>query len=71
MTTITQFVDRLDDYASNLEPRRALIATVALPLWLVGFIIGIIFRALWLIVAYLWSAAAVGFEFALARGRRE
>ncbi len=71
MTTLAQFVDRLDDYASTLEPRRAFVAAVAFPFWLVGFALGVIFRGLWLAGAYLWSAAAVGFDVGLGRKRSE
>lgn len=69
MTTLQGFVNRLDDHVSNLEPRRALVAAVVLPLWTVGLIVGFAARIVWLVGAYLWSAAVLGFQTGL--GRRE
>lgn len=67
MTTYAQLVARIDEYAQNLEPRRAVIGAFTLPFWVVGFVVGVIVRGLWLVGAYIWAAAAVGYT--TARGR--
>lgn len=60
--TYTQMLNRIDDYASNIEPRRVLLGAITLPLFVVGWALGVVFRVAWFVGVYLWSATAVGFR---------
>lgn len=69
MTTLTDLISRVDDHVSQIEPRRALVAIITIPLFVAGVVIGFLIRILWLIGVYLWSAAVVGFDTGFGRKR--
>lgn len=67
MTTIDTYIARIDEYAAQLKPRRALVGAITLPFWVLGYTIGALARLAWICGVYVWSAAAVGYETGLRR----
>ena len=63
---MAEFVDRVAVEAANVQVVRVLLMVLAAPLYVLGFIVGL------LIVAVRWSVAAVrvGISDAMARGSR-
>lgn len=61
-------VERVDSDARELRARRVLLTIVTAVLFAVGWLIGAVFRAVWLVVAWAWAAAVVGFKVASGRG---
>lgn len=67
MTTEAATIDRIHDRAHAARPGRAALTILTAPLWLTGWIVGL----LWLGLAYAGAAIAVGFGDAKAiRGNR-
>lgn len=61
-------VERVDSDARELRARRVLLTIITAVLFAVGWLIGAVFRAVWLVVAWAWAAAVVGFKVASGRG---
>lgn len=57
-----RLLDRIEDRARSLKPARAVLGIVALPLYALGWLVGIIVRAVWWVLAWAWSAAVVGWR---------
>lgn len=54
--------DRIEERARTLKPSRAVLGIVALPLYAVGWFVGIVVRAVWFVLAWAWTATVVGFR---------
>lgn len=65
MTTIDT-IDRIHDRAHAARPGRAVLTVLTAPLWLIGWLVGM----LWLALAYAGAAVAVGFTDAKERRHR-
>lgn len=57
-----RLVERIDGEARSLRPGRAALTAVAAPFFAVGWLVGQLFRVVWLIFAWIWTAALVGFR---------
>lgn len=55
-------VDQIVTRARGYSPRRAIIATVTLPLWAVGYVLGVVVRALWTVGTLIVAAAGAGYD---------
>lgn len=64
MTAFSMYVDQVRDQARGYDPRRAALTVVALLPFLLGWLVGIVFQTLWVVVAWAWAAGAVGFRSA-------
>lgn len=63
---MSSYVQRVGDRAQQVQPVRVLLAVLASPLYVVGWVVGLVFvAALWL-----FAAVAVGFTDARHRSRR-
>lgn len=64
MTTIAGYVDQVRDQARDYDPRRAALTVVALLPFVVGWLVGIAFQTVWVMLAWAWAATMVGFRSA-------
>lgn len=64
MTTLTAITDRVRDESRDLDPARVLLTIVAVIPFALGWLVGVAARALWIVVAWAWAAAVVGFRTA-------
>ncbi|MGQ0669338.1 MAG: hypothetical protein ACT4PO_06660 [Actinomycetota bacterium] len=55
-------LDRIEEKARTLQPRRLALSVVAFPLYGLGWLLGTIVRGIWWAGAWAWSALAVGFK---------
>lgn len=67
MTTFSKAIDRIEEKAASYNPRRAAIAAITLPFWVVGVTIGLIARIIWVAGVFVWSAGVVGFQTSFGR----
>lgn len=63
-TTFAHVVECIDTEARSLDPRRVLLTVLAAPLFAVGWVVGQVFRVVWLVFTWLWTALVVGFRTA-------
>ena len=68
MSKFPQVLERIDAEARSYRFRRAALTLVAAILFSVGWLIGIAFRAVWIVLAWAWAAAVVGFRMARDEG---
>lgn len=61
-----QVVERIDGEARDLRPGRMALTVASTPFFVAGWLVGQALRAAWLVVAWVWTAAVVGFR--MARG---
>lgn len=61
-TSLLGLAARIESEARQLQPRRAALLVVALPLWALGWAAGAAFRAAWVVAAWAWTAVAIGFR---------
>ncbi|MGH3834178.1 MAG: hypothetical protein ACRDSF_00520 [Pseudonocardiaceae bacterium] len=69
MTTITATVDRIQAKAVDVNGVRLLLALLALPFFVAGYIAYGTYRVGQLVASWLWAAVIVGWETAGERGR--
>lgn len=64
MTTITARipVERIAERAAALDPVRLLLALLAAPFLLIGWVAGKTVSIVWLVVSWMWAAVLVGWE---------
>lgn len=62
-----QVLEQVDADARNLKPHVALLTIVAAVLFAVGWLIGMVFRGVWLVIGWAWYAGVHGFK--TARGK--
>jgi hypothetical protein len=60
--TTTQLLDSVHAEARELRPLRVLLTVLAAIPFAIGFLIALIVRAVWVVIAWCWSAAVVGFR---------
>ena len=68
MSKFPQIVERVDAEARTYRFSRAVLNIITAVLFAVGWLIGIVFRGVWLVLAWAWAAAVVGFRTARGRG---
>lgn len=66
--TLSGLVDYVEQTTANIEPRRVLIGFVTIPFWLVGAILGLVFRVLFVAGVWMWAGLSLGFQ--TGRGAR-
>ena len=59
------YVDRVADRAADVQVVRLLLSLLALPFWLLGLLVGV----LWLAIRWCYAAAIVGFGDVKRRSR--
>lgn len=69
MTTITATLDRIQARAVDFNAARLLLAVLALPFFLAGFVAYGTYRLAQLVASWLWAAVIVGWETAGERRR--
>ena len=62
--SLAEFQARVEEKATSLHPGRAVLTVVAALLYAVGWLIGLLFKAAWAVIAWGWAAAVVGFTSA-------
>lgn len=60
-------LDRIDGDARDLQPHRVALTIVSAVFFALGWVVGVVFRAVWLVVAWMWAAAVVGFKIATGK----
>lgn len=65
-----RLVERVREGARALEPRAALANVAAAIPYVLAWLIGLLFRGVWLCVAWVWTAVELGFREGRG-GRRE
>ena len=60
---MSSFVDRVASRASDVQLLRVLLTLIALPFYVIGFVVAV----LWLAIRWIYAAAAVGFTDAKER----
>lgn len=60
----TDLTDRIGERAATLSPKRATLALAMLIPFVLGWLLGTTVKFLWLAVAWLWTAAVIGFQTA-------
>lgn len=55
-------LDETFERARSLKPVRVLIAVGTFPFLAIGFVLGVLVRAVWFVAAFCWAAAVVGFR---------
>ena len=64
-TVKRSYVDRVADRAADVQVVRLLLSLLALPFWLLGLLVGVV----WLAVRWCYAAAIVGFSDVKRRSR--
>lgn len=67
---VQQFVERVESEARQIRPGRTVLTVIAAVLYAVGWLIGQVFRAVWLVVSWSLAAAKVGFREARTPRRK-
>lgn len=62
--SFAQVIERVDREARALKFQRSVLAVVTAVLFALGWLVGIVFRGIWLVFAWAWAAAVVGFRTA-------
>lgn len=62
-----QLLERVDTDARELKPHLVVLTVIAAVLFVVGWLIGKAFRAVWLLFAWAWAASKVGFKVAIGK----
>ena len=57
-----KIVEEITEHYRRLEPRRFVLGLLALPFLAIGWIGGLIVRAVWFVGAWAWAALIVGFR---------
>lgn len=66
----SQFLEQVDNDARELRPLMVVLTIVAAVLFVLGWFVGVVFRGVWLVIAWAIAAAKVGFKAGRgARGR--
>lgn len=65
---ISQLLEQVEADARELRPHLVVLTAVAAILFAIGWLIGMLVRAVWLVVAWSIAAAKVGFKS--GRGKR-
>lgn len=65
---LSQFLEQVDHDARELRPHLVILTLVAGVLFALGWLVGVVFRGVWLVVAWSIAAAKVGFK--TGRGKR-
>lgn len=60
--------EQVETEARELRPHLLALTIVTAVLFAVGWLVGFVFRGIWLVVAWAWTAAKVGFK--VGRGGR-
>lgn len=68
MSKLKQLLDQVDENARELRPGRVVLTVVFAVLFAIGWLVGAVFRAVWLVIAWAWAAAVVGFNTSSGRG---
>jgi hypothetical protein len=66
-----QFVERVESEARQVKPGRLVLTLIAAVLYVVGWLIGWVFRGVWLVVSWSIAACKVGFSEARHPPRRD
>ncbi|GGM64144.1 hypothetical protein GCM10012275_38370 [Longimycelium tulufanense] len=69
MASIVATADRIQAKAAEFRPARLLLTLLAVPFFLAGLLACLSYRVVWVVAAWMWSAAVVGWE--QASGRRD
>lgn len=59
-----QLLERVDSEARDLKPHLVVLTIITAVLFGLGWLVGIVFRGVWLVFAWAWTAAVVGFKAA-------
>lgn len=62
-----QIREQVETEARELKPHLLALTIVTAVLFAIGWLVGLVFRYVWLVVAWAWTAAKVGFR--AGRGR--
>jgi hypothetical protein len=60
-------LDRVDGDARDLKPHRVVLTIISAVFIALGWFVGMVFRAVWLVIAWMWAAAVVGFKIATGK----
>lgn len=63
-----QLVAQVDSDARDLKPHLVALAVVTAVLFALGWLVGLVFRAVWLLLAWAIAAAKVGFRTGRGKG---
>lgn len=58
---------QVDTDARALRPHIVVLTVITAVLFAIGWAIGAVFRAVWLVIAWAWAASVVGFKVASKR----
>lgn len=64
MTAFTHVLERVETEARALQPARVALTLVSAPFFAVGWVVGHVFRMVWFVVAWAWTALLVGWRTA-------
>lgn len=62
--SLAEFQAQVEAKATTLRPGRAVLTVVAAILYSIGWLIGLLFKAVWAVIAWGWAASVVGFQSA-------
>lgn len=54
--------EQIEREALHLDPVKAAVTVVSAPLFVIGFALALVLRVAWLVIAFAWSAAEVGWR---------
>ena len=60
--------EQVETEARELRPHLLALTIVTAVLFAVGWLVGFVFRGIWLVMAWAWTAAKVGFRAGRGRG---
>lgn len=63
-----QFFDRVTAEAQRMHPLKVLLTILAVPFFVVGWLVGVVVRAAAFVLVWAWAAIKVGFREARGRG---
>jgi len=63
-----QVIEQVDADARALRPHLVFLTIITALLFAVGWLIGLVFRAVWMLFAWAWAAAVVGFTAGRGKG---
>lgn len=61
---LAHVLERIETEARTLQPARVALTVVSTPFFVLGWLIGHAWRAVWFVVAWVWTAALVGWRTA-------
>lgn len=66
---LSRLISEVDAEARTLKPGAAALTVVVAPFFALGWLVGLVARAAWFVVAFAWTASVVGFRTARPKTR--